>query len=495
MKIVELTGKDFTKGQSQSAYLPMGGLFRSMSNFDPFELTGTMYPSLTPDTFALSTTPKFLTSFNSSGTDYIYAFTDTKLYQLLKDSPYTLTDVTSSINNGGAGALARICGRAKWKGGLVYAFIDSLNNSAIKYNSLPVAGGSDVLMKSSWVLDATQDFLPMVQGADGNLYIGNANRILVMTSATGTAGNTTFYYIDDGFTIRDMVNDGRYLVVFADNNTVANGSRRVGSYRTRVYFWDLVQTDATPRIVPTVMYDLDDAYVIAAAQLDSQIFFFGYSGLYVCNSASSPQMVRPYVFSSTDDRFTRPLNPSQVAVRNGSIYWVDGINSLNTDVYAFGNPTSGQQKIFYRPYTTGVTALSTCLLWSGNNLIRGTSTPSLNFFNVGSTRGTATVSTVITNVDRPMTYDYTKVDLALKLATGQSVTVTAYSQATNEILSTETKSYSASNPKQTLTFRRTPQASSPSKFADISITVSSVGALLSRVSVYATPLPDANEEL
>ncbi len=49
IKIQEVKGSDWAKGQSAQPNLPIGGLFRSMSNFDPFEQTGVFIPSLNPD--------------------------------------------------------------------------------------------------------------------------------------------------------------------------------------------------------------------------------------------------------------------------------------------------------------------------------------------------------------------------------------------------------------------------------------------------------------
>src|SRR5689334_4150465 len=97
-KILEIKDTDWTKGNSAQTDIPSGGLFGATSNFNPFAQGGVFIPSLTPDIKPLSTTPKFLTPFNSASVDYIYVHTDTKLYQVLKDSPYTITDVTAQVN-------------------------------------------------------------------------------------------------------------------------------------------------------------------------------------------------------------------------------------------------------------------------------------------------------------------------------------------------------------------------------------------------------------
>lgn len=494
IKIQEIKGSDWAKGQSAQPNLPIGGLFRSMSNFDPFEQTGVFIPSLNPDNQPLSTVPKFLASFNYIGTDYLLAHTPTKLYQTLKDSPYTVTDVTAQINQG-LGTVNKIYGRIKWKGGYVYACNDNNNLGYVRFNSLPVAAANDVSLLSSFLIDQSLDYAPMCIGADGNMYMGNLSRLQVFTSNTGTGGNSTYYFVDVGFYIRDIVSDGKYLVIIADNNAPGMVDRRVGAYKVKVYFWDMVQTDAASRIVPVTIWDIDDSYAVAMKFIDGAVNLITHNGISICNVATQPKQIRPFPYDNvSQDRMVRPLNSSQVAVSNGSMYWVDGVNNFNTDVYAYGNPTSGQQKIFYRPYTTGVTHLATSLLWVGNQLVLGTDEAALNFFNVGSTRGVATFQTLVTEVGLH-SYGFTKVVLEQKLAAGQYVSVTAYSNATNSVLSTEIRSYDANNPKQTLLFKRIPIANSPDKFTDITLIVRVAGAKIHRVAVYGTPLDDTNEEL
>lgn len=73
--------------------------------------------------------------------------------------------------------------------------------------------------------------------------------------------------------------------------------------------------------------------------------------------------------------------------------------------------------------------------------------------------------------------------------------VTVYSNGLNSTLSSETKVYDASNPRQTLVFKRIPAVNSPDKFTDFTVVVRVGGAKLSRVTTYATPLDDTNEEI
>lgn len=504
--LAEWKGSDWLKGQSAYVNLPIGGLFKSISNFDPFEQAGVVLPSLDPIKVPLATTPKFLTSFNYNNVDYIYVHTATKLYQVLKSAPYTVTDVTDQVNQGIANPVDRVYGTAKWKGSYVYAVGTAGgagNQYEIHLNNLPASAGSDVVLKNtSVILDINQDFLPFCVGADGNLYYGSLNRLNVLTSPSGTSGNSSYYQIDNGFWIRDIVSDGKYLVIIADNN-VQYGTKRVGSYQCKVFFWDMVLTDAVPYIIPVTKWDIEDSYLISAEFINGAVQIIGHNGIYICNVATSPKMLRPYPLDSiVQDRMNRPLNPAQVATHNGSLYWLDGVNTLatsgiyNPDVYAYGNPITGQQKIFYRPYTTNLFKLNTAMIWVGDQVVVATDEPALMIFNTGTARGTSVITTLITDM-RLHNYGFIKVDLAAKMTAGQSVTVSAYSAGNNLTVSQETKSYNADNPKQTLMFRKTPVliSTSPDRFNDLEIIVRAVGAQIARVQLYGTPLNNASEDI
>ena len=268
-------------------------------------------------TSGLATTPKFITNWNASGTQYLYVQTDTKLYQVLTVSPYTVTDVTAQITPG-----TSVYGAIIWKGVYVYS-----TNNDIRANTFPVASGSDVQLKSGY--NGTMDYRALCIGADGNLYYGDTPMVGVLTSATGTSGNTTNHGIDNGYTVRDLVNDGRYLVIFADNNQQNNANCLVGNYSCKVYFWDMVQTDGNNRIIADAIYDFADSYIIGAKMTDNGIEMITYNGVYVLSSTTRPKMIRPFPITP-NGRMGRPLNPSQIIFIKGSLYWVEGFQSIRS---------------------------------------------------------------------------------------------------------------------------------------------------------------------
>lgn len=484
-KIFEIKGEDFSKGVSAQGNIPVGGIFQQFKGIDPFYNQGLAVPYLVPDQITPSTAPKFLVNFNTGGTEYLYWLSATEVKQVLRESPYTQTDKTTSVTL----SSSSIIGATIWKGKLIYA----VKNNDLRSNTLPIAIGTDVQIKGSFnYSSSTYDCMPFCVGGDGNLYHGDQSRVGQITSATGTSGNSNFFNIDDGFYVRDLINNGRYLVILADDNLGNLADRKVGNYRCRVYFWDMIKSTAD------VIFDVDDSYLIAGEQLDGNIYFFGYNGLYVCNEMTSPKMVRPFVSYNGLSR-AKPYSPYHLVRSKGSLFWVDGSNNVlyNGSIYAYGNPTNGLTKIFYQPHlnsNAGQTNAQNVLAVVGEQLWTADASPKIYVQNTGSTRGVGIITTLDKVLPQPYRYELTKVVLASPLTAGQSVTVSATS-ANGSITTSdqETKSYSASNPRQILIFKTKPASGTQNIFEDIRVSVETTGATIQRISVYGTPLDDITE--
>ncbi len=496
-KILEIKNNDWLKGISAQTNIPIGGLFQYLVNCDPFEQGGLALPSLSPDNQSLGTIPQFITSWYDNTNDRLYAHTPTKLYSVLKNSPYTVTDVTNQINQGAmTGNLNCIGGVAVWKNRYVYASITDNNDLYINNNTIGVQSGNDILLNH--VANYNLNFTPFEIGADGNLYYGMDGAVGVLTAIDTASGNSTTHLIDSGYRVRALVNDGRYLIILADNNQAFVANKRTGDYKCKIYFWDMVQTDANNRIIADVIWDLKDSYMIGAKFLENAVYFFTYSGFFVCNVSTSPKLIRNYPPTIIPGIYGRPLHNGQITAHKGSIYWLDAADTIDGYVYAYGNPVTGQPKIFYIPYVyVSSSYVNACIASSGDQFIVGTSQPGLFFFNVGSTRGNVVVKTIDTNMISQFKYEYIKVVLGQKLSSGQSVQVIATGAGGTQTISSETKSYNSANPKQELKFTRNVNGGSnnPEKFEDITVIVNSNGAPIQRVSVYATPLDDSNEDL
>lgn len=489
-KIIEIKGSEWLQGTSSKVSYPYGGLFQEILACDIFDDPGIAKPSLaaTQVTSGIATTPKVLTSWNDgSGNSFVYAHSDSKLYKITKDSPYTVTDVTSQIT-----VRTTLLGATVWRGKYIYV-PGSVATTDLRANALPVASGSDVQILASALNASGTDTIPMCIGADGNLYLGQKAGVSQITNEAGTTGNTLLKFsIDAGFAVRDICNDGRYLVIIADNNANASVSRVVGDYKCRIYFWDMVNPTAD------IIYEIHgESYMIAGRFLDGAVYLFGYSGFYICNSATPPRMIRSFLGASTIFP-ARPGNSYQVAEGRGAIYWIHNAASvgLTGTIYAYGNPIAGQPKVFYQPYTNGgagVSGTQTALLMVGEQFWNAESSgPSIYVNNSAATYSQLGFKSIDYQLPVPYKFSYAKVLLAQPLSSGQTVTFHAETDKGNTPISTsETKSYDSGNPRRELIFQRKFVAGSKDTFASITAAAETTGgASISQIAVYGFPQDD-----
>lgn len=483
MKILEIKGKDWMTGFSRQAGIATTGLFQSMYNFDPFENEGYLQPALAvTDLTAPATNPiKVITPIIDGTTPKFYAHSETKIYEYLRNTPYTQTDLTAQLDFTAATGVA-CAGAISWKGYYIYAQAGDLRSRAI-----PISGGSDVQILNGGD-SSYQDIRPMCIGSDKNLYIGGwgngaGGGLAKITSATGTAGNTLdFFGVDDGFTVRDIVNDGRYLVLIADNNHITTTSRVVGDYQCKVYFWDPVRALTTADVI----YDIQDSYLIGAEIVDGKVHIFGYNGIYVCNSANAPQLIWSFLGNSTVTK--RPISPYAITVGNGIIYWGDG-GTNGQQVYALrGN-------VVYSPYQTHQgTTYHTALQFSANALLAGTTLPKMSINNIGSTRSNVTVLTTIFQLSQPHKLDFIKVTLKAPMSSGMEVDLSMFDSNGSLLKDSDSKTFAVVGAKKTLIFKPVGSSNTIKEFEDFYLTINPIGgAVIERVAVYATPSDDNSQ--
>lgn len=479
IKIFELKGEDFAKGLSYSENFPLGGLYSSAPNFDPFEDYGYYQPSLdtvvTDDTKTF--TPTVLTSFNSSGTPYIYCHTPTKLFSVLDGSPYTTTDVTTDIT-----ATNPVVGACIFKNKYIYIVGAT---SQVFANSLPVASANNVEILSS--ARTSEHYRPMCIGADKNLYIADGDSIDQITSVVGTSGNTFNYYsIENGFFVRDLINDGNYLVAIADNNSShkvsSNGT--TGNYRCQVLFYDVNNGRSTADYI----YEFTDSYVTSVKLLDGAIYIFGKDNFWVCNSQTAPRSIFSFKGNSTITQ--PPGRPFQVTVKGNSIHWV----AEDNNTYAFGSLNAGMKKVFYSPFYSGSNQY--CITNNGNNFYIGCdgSNQMLRVTGTGSTRSLGTLTTARVFLPQAYKFSFAKIIMKSKLASGGSIYLGMTTMDGNITYAT-TKVYPTIGAKQSIVFD--PQndiTASVQEFNDFNITVGSNQAI-ARIEIYATPIENYGQRV
>ncbi len=488
VKIFEVKGDDWMKGLSLKSSSPIGGLFSDITNVDPFDLPGLMQPALdsvlaTDIDPAPTTTPTVISSFQKSGVGYLYVHTPTKLYEVLDGTPYTTVDKTTNID-----VTSSVRGAMIFNGYYVY----SLSNT-VRARIVPVTSGSDVQIVS---LASDGIWHPMCVGADGNLYIADYSQIARITKSLtagsgvlGTTGNTgDAISVETGMYVRDLVNDGRYLVLIADNNPSGDYNNAGGSvppvpvagnYRCQVLFWDMVKSTFDQ------IYEFNDSYLIGVKYLDGAIYVFGGDNLYVCNIATPPKAIFNFKTGSTITE--KPTTPFQIIQARNSIYWC---GQSNGSIYAYGSLFPGMKKVFYQPFA--VAAVGSAIIYNGTNFYVGTSGTN-NFLRVthsGSTRsgGSVTVASIV--LPNAYKFAYAKVVLRRPMASGNSVSFSMQSAQSDYIISdSETKSYNANNIRQTLMFERTPPTTDSSDqevFEDLQFTLTS-NVAVAKVEVWGYP--------
>lgn len=473
IKIYEIKGEDFAKGFSYFSDYPFGGNMAEITNFDPFLDYGYFTPSfgslITDQT--KTSTPKFLTTFNDSGTAKLYVHTDDKLYSVLDGTPYTNTDVSSEIN-----VTNPVGGVAVFKNKYIYAHPAS---SKVFANSIPVASASNVEILSS--ATSSEYYRAMCVAPDKNLYIADFSQIAQITNVAGTSGNTAGYYLlESTFEVRDLTSDGNYLIAIADNNAShkISAEGNVGSNRCQVLFYDVNNGRSTPDYI----YEFTDSYVTSVKVLDGAVYIFGKDNLWVCNSQTKPKAIFNFQTGST---ITEPPRWFfQVHQRNNVIYWC---GLTNQKIYAYGSKVAGAKKIFFQPYNTGDNP--TCLITSGNNVYVGSNggNAMLAVLNSAQTKQDATFSTGYFPLEQPYKFAYVKVVMKAKLATGGDISVGMNSLA-GEITNYTTKTFSTVGAKQSIIFEKASDSGNPpvANFNEFNLTVVSNQGV-SKVEVWATP--------
>lgn len=484
VKIFELSGDKWTSGMSLRTSAIAGGLFSSTTNFDPFDVVGMMQCSLataTASDLSITTTPLVLTHFNRSGSAKVLAHSASKLYEVLDGSPYTTLDKTAQVTttNGVRGAIM-------YKGKYIYSLDTEVRATDLNGTNTQILTGfsSDGILR------------PFCVGADQKLYVADFGGIGQITSTTGTAGNTaSIVSLESGMYVRHMVNDGRYLVILADNNPTGDyntmgGSPTVpvptaGNYRCQVLYWDMAKSSFDQ------IFEFNDSYITGGVFLDGGIYVFTGDGIYVTNIATPPKQIFSFKTGSTITE--KPQNPYQITRSKNSIYWT---GQTNGSVYAYGSLFPGMKKVFYQPFSTGYT--NSAITNNGTNFYMGTS-GSNNFLVVsgtGSTRNTGSVTTAPQSLPQDYKFGFIKVTMQVPLASGDSINAYMNTQNGNAVITaSNSKNYSTLGAKQTIIFDRQYAGSGldVETFNDFSLVVSSSKAIKS-VEVWAIPQENYSQQ-
>lgn len=476
--IIDLSGEKWLDGLSLSATLPIGGRFSVANAFNPFEKPGLMQPSLAATDrggVTVTTDIKVLVPYTDGTDPYLIGLSNRNASNVgaykINAATGAVTDVSNLFFVNYINAQTSVTGAAiLYKQRILYSTDTNLRSNRLSDLNADVNIGSTTT-------NPVKDF---VVAPDGHVYYVNATRQLgYIENELGTSGNVQTGIYDFGLGVygKSVTTDGNYLVMASDIN--ANNISGMPVDCT-IDFWDM----DTTRPSPSVQWKIPDDYIIATRFMDGVVYVFGYRHIWTCSVSSAPKIFYTY---STNTLNRRPSSPSHIVVDQGAIYWGDSATS-GQYISAYGSPI-GTKKIFFSPYKVHASTYSqTALAASGNTMFAATSSNKLFQLNTGSTRETATVTTVVEPTGSHQ-YLTTKVVLQRPLASGESVSVAAYSGSGTVVSDTQTISYNAANPLRCLLFPIKAATGSSPKFEELYVSASS-NAPIERVSTYATPMEE-----
>lgn len=479
-KILELKGDDWMKGISTRKTIASGGIFKTASKFNPFfRRAGYFFPQFDPaaeiDAGGIyNKIIKYFTPHSSGGVSAMYAYASdsgaTELYSIVNSS-VTMTDVTANITTTGP---AR--GATMFQGRYVYAY-----DNAIKSRPLDVTSGSDVNVLTSGVESFDHEF---AIGADKNLYFTNDDSIGKIITASTTTGNTdNIFSMEAGMHIRDLESDGRYLIWVADDAASSSS----GNVNCSVCFWDY----SSPNLVQR--YDFQDRGVVGVQILDGNVYVFCVNNLYVCNVGSQPRSIMSFISTGSVNTISAPSAARLIIKKENSILWA---NSSDTTVYAYGNQTANQQKIFYTPYAIPTAATITALGTDGFYVLAATNTGATykvyNFEVAGAGTSESTITLADTVLDRPYKMAYAKVVTRGVLTSGESVKFSASDTDNKTISAEQTFSYAADGAKRSRIFY--PSAPTVSTFHELGdVTIKATGTTVQSFELWGEEVENQNQ--
>ncbi len=483
IKILEVKGKDFMAGLSIQTDEAVGGLFSS-GVFNPFTRMG--YLPLVPANTAIEITPAInhLTSINSGADGYVFGIKDSlvdktaSLYRI-KISDGSVVDYSDKIDQNSSSPITHN-GITTYKNRLIYE-----QGGSIRSNTITPTAVNDTNLLTSASTGGSGTPIIFAEGADGALYFtANTNSSIgKIVLTTGTSGNTAtaFTMADTSLVPKDITSDGIYLIFIADNNT----SRSLyGNARCKIFFWDMIKSRAD------VIYDIPDNYVISAKYVDGRVVIIGSTGLWVCNSVTPPKLVFPLVSGKL------PLSANQVTVKDNILYWLG--SGAAARLFAYGAKVG--KPILFNPLNfTSSDNLALALTSSGGYFVAaldaGTNTPKVYLHDTNGTGVSSSATTVPTPLNQTYKFEYAKIVLKSPLSSGQSLTLGIYNANGGLIMDNTSKSYAINGEKQTLIFLPKPLPGSFSQFEELSLVIGEIGAIIRRISVYGTPLPDDNTQV
>lgn len=480
------------KGLSIQSSIAIGGLFSSAMGYDPFETLGYFKSGLYPvqiDGTTITTQVNFLASGASSGDGYVFGICNgtgagSKTLYRIKMSDSSVIDYSDQIDQNTTPGTQAHEGMTLYKNRIIYS-----QGGSLRSNTFTPTTGNDTNILTTASTSLTGHPCIFGVGSDGVLYytaVANASiGKIVLTTGTSGNSNAAFSFTDTSLIPKDICNDGIYTIFIADNNGTGGGTANtlLANTTCRVFFWDTIKSKAD------IIYDIPDRYLISARYVDGKVVIIGASGIWVCNSATSPKLIFPL------DSSRLPSKANQVTQQDNTIFWAG--TASGAGVYAYGSKFG--KPILYAPFRNGGSDnLNTALVASGTYFVMatdaGTNTPKVWLQNSGSTRTGATLITAVRQLLQPYTFSYAKVTLKSPLTSGDSFILSLFNANGSVIMDSSTKAFGTDGAKKSFIFQPNNPADGVKNFEDIYLSITAVDdATVQRVTIYGIPIDDNSQ--
>lgn len=480
VKIIEISGTDWMSGLSAQKYMPLGGIFKDATNFDPFEESGIWLPSLVgtrQGTAQVAGTIKHIVPWvntNDNNLPYFYGIGDGVAYAVKSFTPYTV----SAVNTGISG-ITTARGATRFKGKILYA-----DDSTVKINSIPVAATSQSNILTGL---ATAEHIMHI-APDRNCYVINGQYVGRITSVAGTAGNSSKYLtFEDDVTTRDLADDGKHLIIIGDTSgSVSLASNQTLNSRCFVAFWNMKSQDLTQ------IWEFKDSRLYSVEVIEDEVVIVGADNVYVCNVETRIKPLMPFRNNPTVSASTSIFPAATIRRGNGVALWGHG-----TEILGYGRPHPNVKKTLFKLNTTpfGTRFMSLyhdgSILWGSvddGTLANGR----LYDFNTGTTLNSSSLKLTDLDFKRPYEFAYAKVVLREAMSSGESITLEIITgDGARDILNSRAVTHTADGALTEYIYYPEPNATAANQtliFNDITdFTVTSNGPEVRRLEIWAYP--------
>lgn len=506
VKILEISGQSWCKGIAIQPYIPVGGLFQTATNFDPFQRIGRHFPTegvvVIGNGVVLNSVEFFAPAIQPAtntvaAIGLIYGFANnSKVYRITQSTTPTVADVSNEISD-----IKSIRGAVTWRNRIIYASATRVVSGSIPLSLSAATTLLTGLMQTTAIAGGPVDHI-LKEGPDGNLYVTNGNKLARITNALGSAGNDAAYRIAvAGTTYRDLDNDGKYLVMLRDENPTAStyAGNLNSLFKSQVRFWNCKSTDDSR------IWEFRDRLTKGIEVLEDDVVIVGTNNIYSCSIDSAIKPIMPLLPETEANlsitgaaAFDAPSTTrSIIKGGDGIILFGGGTGVLaGARIMAYGRPYPGLDKVFYQPYTFDIATKAIAgLYWDGRYLYGGNQGSKL-YVRKGGAGLTSTMVLAGVDFKNPYEFSFARVVLDTPMSSGQAIKMRITTANNNRtVMNIQSFNFASSGTTVVNLFYPNPIGTSKAgsipdipMFEDLSdITISNNGATISKVEIWGRP--------